>query len=297
MVLGHSSASRAVVLILGFLFLMPVDPVAAQNAVPDARKDPPVPPVVLVPHRAIYDLSLGETRGDSQIADVSGRIVYDFGGNACQGYSLDFRQVSELDTGEGKVSMSDLRSTTWEGADAKDFKFKSQNFIDQNLAETVDGHAEHDATKTAVDLDKPEQKSLNLDAGVVFPTEHMVRAITAARAGKPVLNFPVYDGSDTGDKVFNTMTIIGKKLAPNERKHDDAAAHEPKLAAVARWPVTISYFDASKTDNSGEQTPVYSIGFELYENGISRALTLDYNDFVVDGKLTSLEFKAQKPCP
>jgi hypothetical protein len=286
--------SRAAVLVLGLLFLMPVDPAAAQNAMPDARKDPPV---VLVPHRAIYDLSLGETRSDSQIADVSGRIVYDFGGNACQGYSLDFRQVSELDTGEGKVSVSDLRSTTWEGADAKDFKFKSQNFIDQNLAETVDGHAEHDATKTAVDLDKPQQKSLNLDAGVVFPTEHMVRAITAARAGKTILNFPVYDGSDTGDKIFNTMTIIGKKLDPNERNHDDAAAHEPKLAKVARWPVTISYFDTSKTDNSGEQTPVYSIGFELYENGISRALTLDYNDFVVDGKLTSLEFKAQKPCP
>lgn len=286
--------SRAAVLVLGLLFLMPVDPAAAQNAMPDVRKDPPV---VLVPHRAIYDLSLGETRSDSQIADVSGRIVYDFGGNACQGYSLDFRQVSELDTGEGKVSVSDLRSTTWEGADAKDFKFKSQNFIDQNLAETVDGHAEHDATKTAVDLDKPEQKSLNLDAGVVFPTEHMVRAITAARAGKTILNFPVYDGSDTGDKIFNTMTIIGKKLDPNERNHDDAAAHEPKLAKVARWPVTISYFDTSKTDNSGEQTPVYSIGFELYENGISRALTLDYNDFVVDGKLSSLEFKAQKPCP
>ena len=54
---------------------------------------------------------------------------------------------------------------------------------------------------------------------------------------------------------------------------------------MPRWPVTISYFDKGKTDNSGEQTPAYTIGFELYENGISRALTLDYNDFVVDGKL------------
>ena len=103
-----------------------------------------------------------------QIASVSGRIVYDFGGNACQGYSLDFRQVSELDTGEGKVSTSDLRSTTWEGADAKSFKFTSQNFVDQNLVDTVDGHAEHDATKTAVDLDKPEQKNLNLDFAWYF---------------------------------------------------------------------------------------------------------------------------------
>jgi hypothetical protein len=42
--------------------------------------------------------------------------------------------------------------------------------------------------------------------------------------------------------------------------------------------------------------PVYAIGFELYENGISRALSLDYNEFVITGKLTSLEMREPKPC-
>ena len=66
---------------------------------------------------------------------------------------------------------------------------------------------------------------------------------------------------------------------------------------MPRWPVTISYFDKTKNSESSEQTPAYAIGFELYENGISRALSLDYNDFVVTGNLTSLEFKEPKPCP
>ena len=253
-------------------------------------------PVALVPHRAIYDLTLGDTRGNSQVAGVRGRILYDFGGNSCQGYSLDFRQVSELDTGEGKISTSDLRSTTWEGADAKNFKFTSQNFIDENLVDSVDGHAEHDTTKTAVALEKPGPKSLSLAAGVVFPTEHMVRVINAARAGQNILSFPVYDGSETGDKVFDTLTVIGRQIASGERDHDDAAVNESKLASVPRWPVTISYFERDKPQDSAEQTPAYAIGFELYENGISRDLSLDYNDFVVKGKLTSLEIKDTKPC-
>ena len=75
------------------------------------------------------------------------------------------------------------------------------------------GRTRHDS-KTAVDLTKPEPKTLDLDAGLVFPTEHMVRAITAAEAGKTILNFPVYDGSETGDKVFDTLTVIGRKIAP-----------------------------------------------------------------------------------
>ena len=251
----------------------------------------------LIPHRAVYDLTLGDVRGKAQIASVRGRILYDFDGNACQGYSLDFRQVSELNTGEGKTSTSDLRSSTWEGADAKTFKFTSENYIDDTLSGAVDGHAEHDPDKTAVALEKPEKKALDLAAGVVFPTEHMVRVINAAHEGQNILSFPVYDGSETGQKVFNTLTVIGPKLSADERKHDDAAAGDAKLAAVPRWPVTISYFEQNKADNTSEQTPAYSIGFELYENGISRALTLDYNDFIVTGKLTSLELKDAKPCP
>jgi hypothetical protein len=254
-------------------------------------------PIVLAPHRAIYDLSLAQARGNSQIEGVRGRILYDFSGSACEGYALEFRQVSELVSGERKASTSDLRSTTWEGGDAKSFKFTSQNYIDQNLVDSVDGHAERGGTRTAVDLDKPEHKKLDLDPKVVFPTEHMVRVIMAARAGKNILDFPVYDGSDTGDKVFDTLTVIGPKIAANARLHDDAVANEPALAKMARWPVTISYFDKGKKAENKEQTPAYAIGFELYENGISRALSLDYNDFVVSGKLTTLEIKKPKPCP
>jgi len=286
----HSFAVRGAVVASILMFAAPLAGAVAQD---DARETP----IVLVPHRAVYDLSLSGTRGNSQVTNVRGRILYDFAGNVCEGYSLQFRQVSALDSGEGKVATSDLRSTTWEGADAKSFKFASENFVDDKLIDSVDGLAERGAGATAVSLQKPEEKILNVGGAVVFPTEHMMRAIAAARAGKTLLDFPVYDGSDTGEKVFDTLTVIGRKLNAGERKHDDIAADEKKLANVARWPVTISYFERDAKSKTGEQMPAYAIGFELYENGISRALSLDYNDFVVAGKLTSLEIKEPKPCP
>ena len=58
---------------------------------------------------------------------MRGRILYDFSGNACDGYQLQFRQVSELNSGEGKTALSDLRSTTWEAGNAKTFRFNSEN--------------------------------------------------------------------------------------------------------------------------------------------------------------------------
>jgi EipB-like len=249
----------------------------------------------LAAHRAVYDLKLVQTRGKATIQAVRGRILYDFSGNSCEGYALQFRQVSELDTGEGRIAVSDLRSTTWEDGDARSFRFNSQNFLNQELGDDVDGRAERRSDGVSVNLTKPRGKALTLDAATVFPSEHMRRILAAAREGKTILELPVYDGSETGEKIYNTLTVIGQAIAPDQRKPTDAAADQAGLAGLKRWPVTISYFE--RNTKGGEQTPVYAIAFETYENGISRALTLDYNDFVISGEMSALEIRDAKSCP
>jgi EipB-like len=89
--------------------------------------------------------------------------------------------------------------------------------------------------------------------------------------------------------------VIGNAIAPGEKLPDDAAAGNATLAGLKRWPVTISYFEQG-TAKTGEQTPAYAIGFELYENGVSRALSLDYGDFVVSGTMSQLDLKDAPAC-
>lgn len=264
-----------------------------------AAAAPSTDDVILVPHRAIYDLKLTKSHGTRGIQAVRGRILYDFSGNACDGYELQFRQVSELDSGEGKAALSDLRSTTWEDGTAKKFRFNSENLLNDKRTDTVNGHAERNAATVAVSLSKPKDKTFTVPVGAVFPTEHMRRIIVAAREGKTILEFPVYDGSETGEKLYNTLTVIGRPIKPGEKPPADAGAKIPALAKLTRWPVTISYFEQKdeKAQQTGEQTPVYAISFELYENGISRALLLEYSDFTISGEMTSLEMKKEKPCP
>jgi len=252
--------------------------------------------VMLAPHRAIYDLRLGQSRGQRAIESVRGRIVYDFSGSACDGYALRFRQLSELDNGEGKVSTSDLRAATWEDAEAKKFQFNSQNYTDQQKVDSVDGQAERAGGEVTVRLSKPKEATLELGRNMVFPTEHIRRIIEAALAGQTVLEFPVYDGSDTGEKVFDTLTVVGREIRPGDKAPADAAAGKAALKGLRRWPVTVSYFDKGQKEITGEQTPAYTLAFELYENGISRALTLDYGDFTVVGDMTQLDIKDTTPC-
>jgi hypothetical protein len=252
-------------------------------------------PIDFVPHRAVYDLSLGETRGSSSVETIRGRIVYDFSGNPCEGYALNFRQVTEIGVNGGTSNISDLRSATFEDDKGQSFRFTSQNYVNDKLDTTIDGHADRAASgDVAVALKKPKDAKFDLPQGVVFPTGQMKAIVEAANAGNSVYESKIYDGSDGGEKVYSTLAVVGRKIAPGKPR-EGAAAGKKDLDGVDRWPVTISYFDPSKAA-AGEQTPVYSISFELYANGISGNIRLDYNDFTLKGEMTSLEFLPKTQC-
>jgi hypothetical protein len=251
--------------------------------------------IALVPHRAVYDLKLAKTRGTRPMQAARGRILYDFSGNACEGYELRFRQISELDGGEGKAVLTDMRAITWEDGGAKSLKFNIQSYFNDELKDSVVGFAERGQNGLGVYLTKPGSKTFDLAANLVFPAEHTRRIIAAAREGKTLLELPYYDGSESGEKVYDTLAVIGRPIGPNAKKPNDAAAKQPALASLTRWPVTVSYFE--KSEKNSDQTPVYAVTFELYENGISRAFLLDYSDFVLSGEMTSLDIQATKPCP
>ncbi len=253
--------------------------------------------IPFLPHQALYDLSLVKSRGSNAISSARGRILYNFSGNACEGYTSEFRQVSELESGEDKVTLSDLRSTSWEDGAGKSYRFKIETRMNDSDASPVDGVAERVGDHVTVKLKQPQAKTFTIDGDTVFPTQQIQRTIEAARAGKSVLELTVYDGSDNGEKVYNTLSVIGQPI-PGDRTiaSPDPSTESDAMKSLTRWPVTVSYYDRDAKATEGEQTPVYSMSFELFENGVSRALVLDYNDFVVSGALGKFDIKDSKPC-
>jgi hypothetical protein len=255
--------------------------------------------VPFLPHQALYELSLVKSRGSSnQVNSARGRILYNFSGNVCEGYTSEFRQVSELEIGDGgKTMLSDLRSSSWEDGEGKSYRFKVDSRSNDSDTSSVDGIAERSGDHITVKLKQPEAKTFTLDGSTVFPTEQIHRIIDAAQAGKSLLELTVYDGSDNGQKVYNTLTVIGQPiLGTKQVASPDPSTDNTQMKALTRWPVTVSYYDRDGKKKDGEQTPVYSMSFELYENGVSRRLVLDYNDFVIAGALGKFDAMDAKPC-
>lgn len=254
-----------------------------------------------LPHRAVYDLSLLKSRRSPAVDAARGRILYTFKGNECEGYATEFRQVSEVISGDGPTTLADLQSTSFEDAEGKTYRFRVESKTNDKDVSVVEGVAERGEDGVNVRLKEPSNKTIKLGPEIVFPTQQVTRIIAAARDGKSLLELSIYDGSDNGEKVYKTLTVIGAPIAAdapqsNTDTDSDAATGKDGMTQSKRWPVTVSYYDSSESNAKGEQTPVYAMSFQLYDNGVSRALKLDYNDFVIAGKISSFETHPVKPC-
>ena len=262
-----------------------------------ARSEAPAPvpdrEIVLANHRAVYDLALAEGSGSRAVASARGRIVIDFRGDACRGYTMLTRQVTELTSAETGARMSDMRSTTFEGGQGRAFRFKTTTLTDETPAAPVDGTASDASDTLSVKL-KGAPKPFTAAGPVLFPTQHMRHLIAAARAGQSTLSAKVYDGSDDGRKVYDVFAVIGHPVTgPAQAAERDKPLRDGPIATVPHWPVSLSYYAAGE----GERTPSYTLSFDLYENGVSGALKVDYGTFAIVGDLTTLDIDADTAKP
>jgi hypothetical protein len=245
----------------------------------------------MAPHRAVYDLTLlkSSATGSAPVS-ASGRIVYDFTGSACEGYTVDFRQLTELQPAEGLSRSSDMRSTSHESADHKTFRFRVETRQGERVGRIVEGSATRSGDGAlSIDLRRPEGLQSDVDHDAVFPTEMMMRALKAARAGETTLPVKVYDGSESGDKVYETLSVLGR---PSTQPLSDPTKDVAAMKGMKRWATTVSYFDLTKSDSP----PVYVLSFQMWDNGVSSDLVLDYGDFKLAGALTKLEMLPAKAC-
>jgi hypothetical protein len=286
-----------------------VTPAAAQIVSPVAVAVP------LQPHRAIYDISLDETGPAMSISSISGRVVYELMGSACEGYAQNMRFVTETTTTEGASSTTDLRTSSWEDAASRRMRFSSSTFGNDQLAEQTQGSAtksEAGAAGTrpaakvsepapgsgqslAIEVTKPERKTARIGEPVYFPIDHSVAMLRSAKAGKSVFSGNLYDGSEGGEKYYFTAAAIGPVSAKSSLQSvpkltGDAA----KLTGVRSWPISIAYFKPET--RHFDQLPLYEMFFRFHENGITSDLVIDHGDYRLKGELKELTLLDQSPC-
>ncbi len=257
------------------------------------------PGIKFAPHRAVYELTLARSASGLGMSDMTGRLVYELTGGGCEDYAQSMRVVTQSSGSDGTEQINDMRTTSSEESAGRRLKFTSTQYRDDQISEMIEGKAGRKATDSElnIELSKPEPKALSLPGLIYFPIQHSIALLKAAQAGQPRFVADVYDGSDKGDKVSATMTVIGKGRRGDASEFPEAVLNIDRLKTLKFWPIATSYFEKGKSLETKDALPNYEMAAHFFENGVSTRLVMDYGEFSLKGELKELTFLDEPRCP
>ena len=183
--------------------------------------------IQFAPHRAIYEITLERASSGSGVVELAGRMVYELNGSGCEGYTQNMRFVTRIVSQDGSEQVNDLRTSSWEDGKSTRLRFNSEQYRDAELVESTSGDARRNDTDNpiTVEVTRPAKQTIEIDPANMFPMQHSRALLKAAGQGERQLVAGLYDGSDKGEKVYQTSAWIGARV--------DAGAASGAPAALA----------------------------------------------------------------
>ncbi len=237
----------------------------------------------LVAHKALYDIRLVGTKSGSQIANVSGQMLFEWQ-PTCDAWSSKHRFNLSYEYADSPATRVASDFSTFEPFDGKSVYFSSQRRRDGELFEELRGRAALDnGAAGAAIYSLPQGLEFDLPQGAVFPLSHTLGVLKAIRGGEKFYNAVVFDGADQ-DGPVEINAFIGKAvgLSPDFRasKEFDLAL----LQSPAR-EVRLAFFPLNEPAESSD----YEMTVTFHENGIISDMFIEYDDFSVTQKLIALQ--------
>lgn len=233
----------------------------------------------MAPHRAAYRLDLGEARG-SGITSVRGAMVFDIA-DACDGWATRQRMTMTLTDRDGQEIETVSDYATYEAKDNSGLRFSLTQTTGGAVSQRVAGEATLGPDGAGrVRFSEPAGREEALPPGTLLPMRHTVLSVETARAGRRLLNAPLFDGtSDEGAQ--DTTTIVTSWTAAQGQPRF------PMLANQASGRMRIAFFERGDA-TGGASAPDYEVGLRYFENGVADELVMDFGEFTVTGRLLEL---------
>lgn len=240
----------------------------------------------ILPHRAIYKMSLQSARNSSKVSDVRGRMMFEWA-DACDGWTTEQRFQLRFAYTEGEEMTMNTNYTTWEAKDGLRYRFNVRKLINGEVDDDVRGEAtlaKAGGTGSA-HFTKPGEQDMALPEGTMFPTAHTLAILDHARAGERFFTRTIFDGADA-EGPTEVSTVIGQGGPAKE------GAEQPLLRDKTAWPVRMAFFP---TQSEASQ-PEYEMSLRLLQNGVAESMQIDYGDFTVKAVLEKLEVLPKPGC-
>lgn len=276
--------------------IKPADNQANNPAVPAniAPEEAAANALELLPHRATYSITLNDTHDDEDyddedIADVKGQMTIQLA-KAGEGWAIEQKCTVHIYHKDGTAEQVITTLATYETMDGLKYSF-NERILKGDQEETISGDAILASKGGAgiVTYQEPDESTIQLPVGTIFPTQHLIHMLQAAMRGQKIVSNIVFDGSSETHEPVQVNTVLGAsqdaKLTLTNQDEKLALKNKNLWQAKKMWPMRMAIY---AMDSDGPEAD-YEIEQNVLDRGVIRDMTLDYGTFKVKAVLNQVE--------
>lgn len=255
----------------------------------------------LVPHRALYRMTLKTANSGSGLAAAKGAMQYRFT-ETCDAWTVGtniFLRLHYAETGDVDIAWSFAAVETKDGLG---YRFRMTHKRQGRLVESLKGTAAIASAGGAGEarFEAPFESSggedgktaatVALPKGTLFPTAHLKAMIEAGRKGTRFFAETVFDGASLKNP-YRVSAAIGNSRAP--LSGDTLALFRAAgLEQAAAWPVRLAFFPV----RSRQPEPEFELGIDYRADGVAERITQDYGAFTIAMRPDEIEVLDRPDC-
>lgn len=171
----------------------------------------------LASHIALYNVSLGNTDRRSDLIGVRGAMRYKID-QECEGWVTESSVYMMFSYELGQDVGTTWTFASWEAKDGLSYRFRVRQTQNGEEIEVLQGEASREAIGQVGEarFNIPKGIVITLPEGFLFPTEHLLLAMSEANSGGIHLNKVVFDGASLDNPYEISALITNKKIPSNQ---------------------------------------------------------------------------------
>lgn len=235
----------------------------------------------LIPHRALYDITLHRLDKGHTMVNIAGEASLSVKAT-CNGWISDHLFTLIYDYRDTPPIKMTSAISSHESYDAKRFSFTTDRQRNGVTYEKIRGNLTKDTEKTV--FTHPQARTVKTSKDTFLPMQHTQTLVSAAKNGRRHITLPLFDGSSDKGPMEVSAFITEATTPPHTLKNINSN--------TLLYKIDLAFFE----QNSKNELAEYEITLFMYENGVIPYMLIDYGDLTIAQKITSIEQYKKAPC-
>ena len=238
----------------------------------------------LLSHRAVYTLTIQNIKDNGLLEGGQGQTFFEIL-EKCNGWNIKEDYVLIYELPNEKIANSFSSYSTFENYLGTKHSFELKEKSQFSGEKSYQGFIEKNNKNLSGSIIDNSIKNLSFKKDILFPIEHLLKLIEAAKKGEKIFTKKVFFGNENEDFIKIVSAFIGQNRNPKSKGIE-------YLKGKKIWPIKVAFYK----EKTRQEKPEYEIYLEIDNLGVVHSYKVDYGNFEIIALLKKFEVLPKIKC-